>query len=150
MTRAKTRTIRLQVFVHGTLKKVFEALSQPQRLTRWIVDGATLSPRKGGRYAYTWKDGPTHTGNVMEFVRGRRIVLTWHWPGQEHLGTTRLKMSVEPREGGTVVKFIHSGFRTKGRWGDLYDGAIRGWTYFMMNLKSVLENGHDLRSPYNW
>ncbi len=86
----------------------------------------------------------------MQFVRGRQLVLTWQWPGLEKLGVTRLKLSVEPHSGGTILRFTHSGFRRGSAWTDLYEGAIRGWTYFMMNLKSVLENGHDLRSPYDW
>jgi uncharacterized protein YndB with AHSA1/START domain len=150
MARARTRTLRLPIFVHASPKKVFRAISEPKRLTRWLVDEATLSPRKGGRYAFTWEGGPTHTGTVLEIVPGRSLTLTWQWPGQERLGVTRLKMTVEPKKGGTVLRFIHSGFRTDGPWVDLYEGAIRGWTYFMMNLKSVVEYGHDLRSPLDW
>lgn len=86
----------------------------------------------------------------MEFVRGKRITLTWQWPGKEHLLTTKLKISVEPRKRGTVVKFTHSGFPTQERWIDLYAGAIQGWTYFLMNLKSVLDHRQDLRSPDDW
>jgi uncharacterized protein YndB with AHSA1/START domain len=150
MARKKTRTIRLQVFIHKSPKKVFKAISDPERLTRWFVDKATLSPHKGGRYSYSWEDGPAHSGKVLEFVRGSRLTLTWQWPGQEEIGVTRLKLSVTPKEDGTVLKFNHSGFGTEGPWVDLYDGAIRGWTYFLMNLKSVLEYGHDLRSPHDW
>jgi uncharacterized protein YndB with AHSA1/START domain len=150
MAPRQTRTIRLQVYIHKSPKKVFKAITEPDRLASWFVDQATLSPRKGGRYSYSWTDGPVHTGKVLEFVRGRHITLTWQWPGQEKLGLTRLKLSVQPKEGGTVLKFTHSGFQTGGPWVDLYDGAIRGWTYFMMNLKSVLEHGYDLRSPYDW
>lgn len=89
-------------------------------------------------------------GKVLEFVRGKRITLTWQWPGQEQLGVTKLRLSVEPKPGGTVLTFAHSGFQRRGAWVDLYDGAIHGWTYFMMNLKSVLDHGHDLRSPLDW
>jgi uncharacterized protein YndB with AHSA1/START domain len=150
MTSVKTRTIRLPIFIHASPRKVFRAITEPEILTTWFMDRATLSTRKGGSYSFTWEGGPAHTGRVTEFVRGKRIALTWQWPGMEELGATKLTLSVEPRNGGTVLKFTHSGFRGHGAWGELYEGAIRGWTYFMMNLKSVLENGHDLRSPYDW
>jgi uncharacterized protein YndB with AHSA1/START domain len=150
MARPKTRTIRLQVFANVPPKKAFRALTEPARLTWWFMDKAALSPRKGGRYTFSWDDGPTHTGRVLEFSRGDFVTLTWQWPGQEGLGVTRLKMSVAAKKRGTVVKFVHSGFQNGGPWGDLYDGAIHGWTYFLMNLKSVLETGYDLRSPYDW
>jgi uncharacterized protein YndB with AHSA1/START domain len=150
MAPGKTRTIRLQVFIHASPKKVFKSISQPKFLTRWMLDDATLSPRKGGRYAFTWEDGPTHTGRVLEFVRGKGMTITWQWPGKEDLLLTKLRFSVEPKEGGTVLRLRHSGFPKHARWVDLYGGAIQGWTYFMMNLKSVLDHGDDLRSKYDW
>lgn len=150
MTPSKSRTLRLPIFIHASPRRVFNAISESKVLTRWFMDHATLSARRGGNYSFTWEGGPTHTGRITQFVRGKRMVLTWQWPGMEKLGVTRLKLSVEPRNGGTVLLFTHSGFRRGGAWTDLYEGAIRGWTYFMMNLKSVLENGHDLRSPDDW
>lgn len=150
MVRTPKRTLRLQVFIHRPPKKVSKAISKPERLNRWFTDRSTLSPRKGGTYSYTWEGGPTHTGKVLEFVRGKRMALAWQWPGLESLEPTRLKLSVEPKAGGTVLKFIHSGFQTDGPWVELYEGAIRGWTYFLMNAKSVLEHGYDLRSPHDW
>ncbi|MGA9840135.1 MAG: SRPBCC domain-containing protein [Thermoplasmata archaeon] len=150
MAPRKTRTVELQVFVHASPKKVFRWISEPRRLTRWWVDAATLSPRKGGRYAFTWDGGPTHTGKVLEFVRGKRVTLTWQWPGTEDRLVTRLRLSVVGKKGGTVLKFTHSGFPKQERWVDLYAGAVLGWRYFTLNLKSVLETGHDLRSPLDW
>lgn len=150
MAATKNRSVRVPIYLHVAPKKAFRWISEPERLTRWFMDTATLAPRKGGRYAFGWEGGPTHTGTVLEFVRGKRLTLTWQWPGREALGVTKLRLSVEPKKNGTIVRFTHSGFRRHGPWGELYEGAIRGWTYFLMNLKSVLENGHDLRSPYDW
>jgi Activator of Hsp90 ATPase homolog 1-like protein len=78
------------------------------------------------------------------------FTLSWQWPGREQLGVTKLRLSIEPTEDGVVLIFTHSGFQRSGEWVELYEGAIRGWTYFMMNLKSVLETKHDLRSPCDW
>jgi uncharacterized protein YndB with AHSA1/START domain len=150
MATAARRTIRLPIFIHAPPGEVFRHVSDPARLTRWLVDRATLVPRTGGDYVFTWEGGPTHSGTVLEYVKGRSIALTWGWPGREKLGVTTLTISLEGRAGGTVVRFTHAGFRRGGPWVDLYEGALRGWTYFMMNLKSVVENGHDLRSPYDW
>jgi len=150
MARTKTRTIRLQTFVRASPKKVFKVITQPERLARWMLDEATLSPRKGGRYAFTWEGGPTHTGTVVKFERGKSITLTWQWPGIEDQLVTKLKFSVGRKEDGTILKLVHSGFPRDQRWVDLYGGAIQGWTYFLMNLKSVLDHGQDLRSPYDW
>jgi len=97
MVTRKTRTIRLPIFVHASPKRVFDAITRPELLTRWFMDRATISPRKGGSYAFTWEGGPTHTGQIVDFVRGKRMTLTWQWPGLEKLGVTKLRLTVEPR-----------------------------------------------------
>ena len=149
MSAAKLRTVEMPIFVRAPPTRVFAAISNPKLLTRWFMDRATLSPRTGGRYAFTWEGGPTHTGKVVEFVRGKSITFSWQRPGLERLGATKLKIALRRKAGGTVVTFTHTGFRRRGAWVELYDGAIRGWTYFMMNLKSVVETGHDLRSKHD-
>lgn len=150
MARGKTRTVRLPIFIHASPKRVFKWISDPEKIPRWFSDTAALSPRKGGRYTLGWDGGPSHSGSVLEFSRGRALALTWQWPGKESLGVTKLRLSVHPKRDGTVLKFTHSGFRRSVEWDVLYEGAVRGWTYFMMNLKSVLESDHDLRSPEDW
>jgi uncharacterized protein YndB with AHSA1/START domain len=150
MARTKTRTLSLPTFIHASPKRVFKWISEPKRLRRWLSDSAALSARRGGRYSLGWDGGPTHSGKVLEFARGRGYSLSWQWPGKEALGVTKLRLSVSSKADGTVLRFIHSGFRTTGEWAELYEGAVRGWTYFMMNLKSVIESDHDLRSPYDW
>jgi uncharacterized protein YndB with AHSA1/START domain len=114
------------------------------------MDEGTISLRKGGRYAFTWKGGPTHTGKVLEFVRGKQITLTWQWPGQEDQLLTKLKLSVHPIAKGTILKLTHTGIPKSERWLDLYAASIQGWTYFLMNFKSVVDHGRDLRSPNDW
>jgi uncharacterized protein YndB with AHSA1/START domain len=151
MARARVeRRIEIPVFIHASPKNVFRWLSEPELLTKWFMDRATISPRKGGRYSFAWDGGPVHSGDVVEYVSGKHLTLNWQWPGSEKLDWTKLKLSVRRKAGGSVVKFTHTGFGEGGKWVDLYEGAIRGWTYFLMNLKSVIEVGHDLRSPYDW
>jgi uncharacterized protein YndB with AHSA1/START domain len=150
MAQTKTRTLQLPIFIHAPRTQVFKAITEPALLTNWFVDQATISPRKGGNYAFTWEDGPTHSGTVLEFDRGNALTLTWQWPGKEQMGVTRLRLTVVSRHGGTLLTFTHSGFQKSEAWRDLYEGAIREWTYFMFNLKAFLETGRDLRSPYDW
>jgi uncharacterized protein YndB with AHSA1/START domain len=146
----KTRTIRQQYYIRASPKKVFRALSEPERLQRWFLKKAELSPRKRGRYTFTWIGGHSHSGRVLEFVRGRSVTLTWpQYDGKELLGETKVKFSVEPKGDGTLVKVLHSGYGKHEKWVDAYAWTHSGWAYFMMNLKSVLEHGNDLRSKHD-
>jgi uncharacterized protein YndB with AHSA1/START domain len=145
MATQGTRTLSHQYLIRALPDRAFEAISSAAGLTRWLSDRAEITPRNGGDYTLGWNDGPTHRGKVLEFIPGRRITLSWNWEGVEIEGT-RFTLAVEPAEEGTLLKVEHSGFPRDEQWVDLYAGAEWGWTYFAMNLKSVLECGHDLRS----
>jgi uncharacterized protein YndB with AHSA1/START domain len=140
-----TREVSHQYFIRRPRNEVFRAISDPKWLTRWLCDRAELTPRTGGSYSLGWTDGPTHTGTIEEFRPGRRVALVWSWPGVKLRGTI-FSLSVKAATGGTILEVVHTGFPKSARWTELYGGAEWGWTYFAVNLKSVLETGYDLRS----
>jgi uncharacterized protein YndB with AHSA1/START domain len=144
----KTRSVSHQYFIRASPSRVFEAITESKWLVKWLSDTAVISPRKGGQYSIGWKDGPTHEGDVLDFVPGKSVTLAWSWEGVKLKGTT-FKLSVEPKGDGTLFEVEHSGFPREEKWTDLYGGAEWGWTYFAMNLKSLLETGHDLRSSHD-
>ena len=150
MPPRKSRTLRIPIFIHSSPKRVFKWIIEAEKIPRLLSDTAEISPRKGGRYRFAWNDGPAHVGKVLEITRGESCTLSWQWPGKESLGTTRLRLTVKPKGKGTLLRFTHSGFQRSREWDELYEGAIRGWTYFMMNLKAFMETGKDLRSPDDW
>ena len=144
----ESRAVSHQYFIRATPERTFEAVTAPRMLTKWLADEAELTPRVGGDYRLKWTGGPTHTGKVVEFEPGSRIAFAWEWPGVALRGTV-FKLSVEPKDDGSLLSVEHSGFPKTEEWTDLYGGAEWGWTYFALNLKSVLETGHDLRSKYD-
>jgi uncharacterized protein YndB with AHSA1/START domain len=148
MAQKTGRSVDHQYFIRAPPSAVFRAISDPKWLTRWLCDRAELDPRKGGTYELGWTDGPTHTGTIVDYRKGRRVSFAWTWPGGTLQGTV-LSLSVAPRAGGSMLKVEHHGFPRREQWTDLYGGAEWGWTYFALNLKSVLETGHDLRSKYD-
>ena len=141
-----TRTLHHQYYIGAPRTKVFKAITDPKWLVRWLADSAEIDPSRGGRYLLGWNGGPQHTGTVLEFVPGRQMTLAWEWP-EVTLRGTRFKLAVKTRGKGTLLEVEHSGFPREEKWADLYGGAEWGWTYFAMNLKSLLETGRDLRSP---
>jgi uncharacterized protein YndB with AHSA1/START domain len=150
MAPRKTRNIRQQYYIRASPKKVFRALSDPKRITHWFLKDAAISPRKGGRYSFEWHGGYKHEGKVLEFARGKSITLTWpQFSDGDHLGDTKVRFTVEPHGSGTLVKILHSGYAKHEKWIEVYAGTHSGWAYYFMNLKSVLEHGHDLRSKHD-
>ncbi len=137
-----------QYFIRAKPDVVFRAITDPRLLTRWLCDRAEFSPKKGGKCLLAWNDGPTHVGTIVDIREGQRVALAWTWPEVELQGTV-LSFSVEAKHRGTVLSVEHSGFPRLEQWTELYGGAEWGWTYFALNLKSVLEKGHDLRSEFD-
>jgi uncharacterized protein YndB with AHSA1/START domain len=146
MSEETTRSVDHQYLIRTTPERLYEAFASPAGLVKWLADTAELTPRKGTRYSLGWTNGPTHRGEVLDSVPGRSLTLSWEWPGVELKGTT-FHLEAEPAEGGTLFVIRHTGFPREEKWTDLYGGAEWGWTYFAMNLKSVLETGRDLRTP---
>jgi len=140
--------VNRQFFVRASPSKVFEAISTPGGLASWMVVRADLPAKTGAMYELEFDGGWRHRGMVQRFLTGRSISLAWSWDGVPLKGTV-LTLSVRPKKGGALFRLVHGGFPREKKWMDLYGGAEWGWTYYGMNLKSVLETRHDLRSPWD-
>jgi uncharacterized protein YndB with AHSA1/START domain len=143
---SRTRDLNHQYLIRAPPRTVFRAITEPRQLVRWLCDRASFEPKTNGRYSVGWTNGPTHTGRVLRFTADRGYTLSWEWPGVS-LRTTRFRLTVKPAGRSSLFVIEHLRFPSDPKWFDLYAGAEWGWTYFAMNLKSVLETGKDLRSP---
>ena len=145
MPSSKTVSVARQFFIRAPPRRVFEAISTPRGLASWLVVRADLPSKTGARYELEFEGGWLHQGTIQRVRAGRSIALTWAWPGVALKGTV-FTLSVRPQKGGALLRLVHSGFPRQLKWMDLYGVTEWGWTYHGLNLKSVLEHGHDLRS----
>ncbi|MGP8078385.1 MAG: SRPBCC family protein [Thermoplasmata archaeon] len=141
---AKSLTIRQVYQVKAPVKAVFRALTEPAGLVTWFLAKAKLEPRRGGSYEFTWQGGYRHRGKVLDYVKNRRLSLTWP---TRRLGDTRVTFTLRRAGAGTRIEIRHTGYQRTDAWLEMYGGTQSGWAYFFVNLKSVLEHGHDLRTP---
>ncbi len=141
------RTVLQQYYIKAPSAKVFKAISDNKELTRWFLSKARLDKEKGGEYKFTWQGGYTESGKVLEYVPGKKLSLSWPsiWK-KKLLGRTRAAFTVETRGKGTLLRLRHSGWGTSEGWIWNYALTHAGWSYYLTNLKSVLERGYDLRS----
>ncbi|MCI4364173.1 MAG: SRPBCC domain-containing protein [Thermoplasmata archaeon] len=148
MSPSKNLTVDRQFFIRASPPTVFDAISTPRGLASWMVARAELPAKTGARYELEFDGGWRHRGTVQRLQAGRSIALTWAWDGVPLKGTV-LTLSVRAKKGGALFQLAHSGFPREKRWMDLYGVSEWGWTYYGMNLKSVLETHHDLRSRWD-
>ncbi|MEO9321208.1 MAG: SRPBCC domain-containing protein [Nitrososphaera sp.] len=127
--------------------KVFDSLTEPGLLVKWFLSKAKLDKKSGGAYQFDWIGGYHMEGKVKEFEEGKRVTFSRHdkIPSGEMVETSA-SFQVEKKGSGSILSLRHSGFRDPEH---LAECSSR-WAYYLTNLKSVLEYGHDLRSEYDW
>ncbi|MCI4365840.1 MAG: SRPBCC domain-containing protein [Thermoplasmata archaeon] len=147
MTKKELLSIDQSFFYRASNRRVFRALTDPAELTRWFVAKADLPHEAGAAYRFEWPGGYSHVGTVEEFVPPRRLSLTWpHGPVRGRF-YTRVTFTVRRAGPGTFVSVHHTGFPSTPKGLAQYGGTQSGWAYYLLNLRSVLEFGRDLRSP---
>ncbi len=142
------RSVKQRYFLKVPPNRVFRALTEPSLLRKWFVASARMSPRKGGNYSFNWGGEMSQSGKVLNYVRDKS--LSFSWPQVQRgkpLGMTRATFRLKPKDDGTILDVNHTGFRTGTLWSENYAAVCSGWAYFLVNLKSVLQYGRDLRSP---
>ena len=135
-----TRSAALRVTISSDAVGIFDYLSDSKKLTLWFPDQAIIEPQLGGKYHFRWTGTEgVWSGVVTEFIRGNTLGFTWQPPNEPVVTNVRIKLF--PQGAETVVELSHSGFPSS----DALDKAVGTWTLYLQNLKSVIEQGVDMR-----
>jgi uncharacterized protein YndB with AHSA1/START domain len=130
-----SRSIRREVFVGAPPDVVWSALTDAEELTRWFPVRAMVDAGPGGSIWLSWGEGSEGRAPITAWEPNRRF----GWA--EERGATRIAVDfhLEPREGGTVVRLVQSGFGDGPDWDDEYHMTEGGWRYFLEHLRWYLE-----------
>ena len=111
--------------------ETFALITQPDRLRRWKAITARVDLRAGGGYRWTIIPGHSACGTFTEVEPGRRVVFTWGWEGDAALppGASTVTITLEPAEGGTIVRLVHDGLT-----GEQAAMHGEGWTHYLGRL----------------
>jgi uncharacterized protein YndB with AHSA1/START domain len=135
-----TRSATLRVTISSDAVGIFDYLSNAKKLELWFPDQAIMEPQLGGKYHFRWTGTEgVWTGVVTEFIRGNTLGFTWQPPKDPTETNVRVKLF--PQGAVTMVELSHSGFTSS----ETLDKAVETWTLYLRNLKSVIEQGVDLR-----
>ena len=136
-----------RIHVKAAPVSLFEAWATADGLARWLLESAAFRPpgdpaarpdgaaRAGDAFRWVWKaGGHVMDGTITESAWPERLAFTFGPAG-------RCEVTLRRAADGTLVEVLHA---------DLPDAAThvecsRGWTFYLTNLKSVLEAGVDLR-----
>ena len=135
------------------------ACDAPTAFAFWATSGG-MERFYVRRFAYAAPDGARRAADAVTQV-GDTYALTFDHPfdlsgrvlavePNSHLaftfGSMRVEVHVEPHVRGTIVRLVQSDIPTDdvGR-AESHLNCRSCWVYYLLNLRSVIEHGHDLR-----
>jgi uncharacterized protein YndB with AHSA1/START domain len=134
------RRLEKRVELDATPDDVWRAIATGPGIATWFVPHE-VEPREGGTVEQDYGGGFTTRGRVTAWEPGHRFA----YGGFEQAGDGRpdyaYEFIVEGRDGGgTVLRFVQSGFLDGADWDDEYDSFDAGWSLFLGNLRSYLRH----------
>jgi uncharacterized protein (TIGR03086 family) len=123
--------------------EAFALITEPDRLRRWLAVSARVDLRAGGEFRWTLTPMAVAAGTVIEVDPGRRIVLGFAFEASAEQRTDTLTLTIEPAEGGTLVRLVHEGLPE-----DSADGVLEGWSHFFERLERAAVTGD--AGPDEW
>jgi uncharacterized protein YndB with AHSA1/START domain len=148
-----------RVNINSSIADVYAMCSTPAGFEKWFLrlaefknkDGIILKPNDGIETGqtyrwlwYGWDDCVQENGNILE-INGKDVVkFTFGQEGAPDMVCT-FKMYEEENE--TILEITQDNIPTDEHAKTNYHiGCMTGWSFFMVNMKSILENGYDLRN----
>ena len=117
-------------------EEVWSALTEPERLGRWLADVAELNLRVGGRFLLRWRegDGTQETdGRVLALDPGRLLELDWTYPGEP---SSVARFELRPDGDGTILVLDHRGLPPSA-----IAGYGAGWHSHLDSMEAHLSGG---------
>lgn len=134
---AASEPVRKEIFINAPREHVFPYLTDAARMIEWMGLTADLDPSPGGIFRVDVNGSMVARGEYVEVVPHSRVVFTWGWEGDEGgmgPGSTRVEVTLEEQDGGTLLKLEHHDVPDNMREGHEYN-----WAYFFGRLVNVAE-----------
>jgi len=145
---------KLRVNINAPIDKAYAAWATPDGLESWFLSRADLTTgttlrqgrdkaQKGDEYEFRWvghPDSVSHKGEVIAADGKSQFTFTF---SQDLPVSVSLYRECEE----TIVELVETFDPTdEGVVRKHYLGNMKGWIFYLINLKSVLEGGLDLRN----
>jgi uncharacterized protein YndB with AHSA1/START domain len=140
----ETDAIVREIQIDASPETVFGFFTEPEKLTRWLAEEATLDPRPGGVNHQTHPGGPDNPsgpyymrGEFLEVTPPSRVVFTWGFENPDveiAPGGSVVDVTLEQVAGGTLVRLVHRGLPAS----ELASHS-EGWTAMLERLAAAAE-----------
>lgn len=131
------RIIRTSIQTRAGADRLWNAWTDPDRLSQWFADRAQGRALEGS--VVTWyfdRFGYELPYEVLTAVPGEHLVLTGETPGRPRF---YLEVEITTAEGVSTLSLANSGFLDADGWDEEYEGIVSGWTLALGTLKQYVE-----------
>ena len=129
-------TIVLSQRVGASPDTVFDFLTDPDKMLRWMGTEVKIDPTPGGTFWLNATGTDIAVGQYVEVERPKKVVFTWGWEGSADVPPASSTVTITLTADGTdtIVELQHHGLPT-GQDTE----HTKGWTYYLARLGAVSE-----------
>ena len=122
------RAVRFERRYPATPEAVWAALTDPDKLRRWLAQAVRFDNKVGGSVDLRFGDEPDQVaqGSILAYEQPRLLEYEWHWPGQTS-SSVRFELTAE--SDGTLLIVDHRGLPR-----DATVGYAAGWHAYLDQL----------------
>jgi uncharacterized protein YndB with AHSA1/START domain len=128
-------------YIRTTPEKLWAAITNPEFARQYWGGHENVSNwKKGSKWQHV-ADDEKHTvrvtGEVLESIPPKRLVLTWADPAAPE-DASRVTFEIEPMEGMVRLNVVHGDFKPGS---PMANKVSQGWPLVLASMKSYLETG---------
>jgi len=141
------RAIRLRRTYDAPIDDVWDALTDPDRITRWFLP-ISGDLRLGGRYQFEGNAG----GEIVACERPNRLRVTWvYGESTDPADVSEVELRLAATGGDTTtLELEHTAIVPDDRWDEYGPGAVGvGWDGGLLGLSLHLRGG-SIEDPVAW
>ena len=138
-----TQTLEITKWIPAPANQVYKSFTSSVALESWFSDFAEAYAVENGRFFAWWDAGHAASGKFVKLEENKHLAFTWQ--GQGESAETKVDIYFDEKDGGTMLKIIHSGLGTEGHWVHSAKAMRGGWENALENLQTVYKTGLDKR-----
>jgi uncharacterized protein YndB with AHSA1/START domain len=130
----------LKIYIDAAPERLYQAWTDSKKLKKWFIYDGFVEPKKGGRFKQVFSDGSVFESEVLEVRKNRLFRFTFG-----KVEKVEVKFRKSGKGGEVWLRQYDMRTGAEDKW-SMHMGCRLGWTFFLTNLKAMLEHRADLRS----
>ncbi len=135
-------TVQREMTIAARAETVWELITHPDKITRWMGVSASFDLSPGGEYRIEVVPGHVAAGQFVASDPPHRLAYTWGWEGGEAAtvvpaGSTLVEIDLIEVDSSTLLRLTHQDLPGIGSAGS----HSRGWAHYLERL-AKLASGH--------